>query len=415
MMNRRVVITGLGVVSPVGIGKEAFWEALKGGESGIIRITSFDPSGFPSQIAGEVKDFVPERYINPEHLNRMSRFSQFAVAAAKMAAEDAGLQLDQYDPYRVGVCFGTAIGGGGSLAEETYNDFLAKGVEGVKPWACLEYSTHAPTSYISIELGIKGSSTTIASACSSGLDVVNWGWHEIRSGKADIIIVGGCEAPLSPLNFSTLCAVGVLSTQNDRPEKASRPYDLYRDGLVLSEGAAALVLEELEHALAREANIYAEILGFATASEGVHLRKCDLTGGILADAIEIALINAGLTKYEIDYINAHGNSMPDYDLSETNAFKRVFGKKAYNIPISSIKSMIGQSFGAGGATQVVSSCLTIQTSVIPPTINYEYPDPECDLDYVPNQARTARIKNVLMNAHSLGGMHSVLIIGKVEA
>ncbi|RLF37735.1 MAG: beta-ketoacyl-[acyl-carrier-protein] synthase II, partial [Thermoplasmata archaeon] len=260
MKRRRVVITGLGVVSPVGIGKEQFWESLVQGRSGIDRITAFDPSGFPSQIAGEVKGFVPEDYISSRQVGRMSRFSQFAVAAAKMAVADAGLEIEP-EAERIGVCFGTSIGGGGTVAEETHRDFMAKGVEGVHAWAAAEFSPHAPTSHVSIELGIKGISTTISSACATGLDVINWGCLQICSGASDAIVAGSCDAPFSPLNFSALCASNNLSKRNTAPREASRPYDVLRDGIVVSEGAGAVILESLEHALAREGRIYTEVTG----------------------------------------------------------------------------------------------------------------------------------------------------------
>ena len=413
MKRRRVVITGLGVVSPVGIGKEAFWESLAQGRSGIDRITAFDPADFSSQIAGEVKGFVPEDYISSRQVGRMSRFSQFAVAAAKMAVADAGLEIEP-EAERIGVCFGTSIGGGGSVSEQAHIAFLSKGVEGVPSTTCLECAGHAPTSYVSIELGIKGSAVTVASGCATGLDVINWGHLEMSSGRAEVVVSGSTETPIYPFMFALFCAIDVLSKQNDNPKSASRPYDFLRDGLVLSEGAAAVVLEELQHAMDRGANIYAEVLGFGNASEATHMRKTDTEGTSLATAIEIALANGGLCKLDVDYINAHGNSMPDYDITETNAFKKVFGKQTYNIPISSIKSIMGQCYGASGTFQAVSSCLSIENSLIPPTINYEFPDPQCDLDYVPNKARSVRVDNVLMNAHSMGGMHSALILGKLN-
>jgi len=405
---RRVVITGLGVVSPVGIGKEAFWDSLIHGRSGITRITRFDPSDFPSQIAGEVKDFNPEDFI-PKGASKISRFSQFAVAAAKMAVEDAGLDISS-DPYRIGACFGTSIGGGGWPFEKAHLEFLNKGPEGVWPFAALEYSSHAPTSYVCIFLGIQGPGVTVASACATGLDVIEWGRTQIRSGKLKAVIVGGTEAPLYPFSFAAFCATGTLSSRNEEPKRASRPYDLYRNGLVLSEGAAAVVLEDMDYALDRGARIYAEVVGFSGASEGMHLRKVDLEGKTLARAIKRALDDANLNPEEVDYICAHGNSMPDYDISETNAFKKALGEYVYHIPISSIKSVMGQPLGSAGAFQVVSSCMSLKYNLIPPTINLEVPDPRCDLDYVPNQARSARIRTVLMNAHSLGGMHSVLVL-----
>ena len=410
---RRVVITGLGIVAPNGIGKDEFWQALISGKSGIDKITSFDASDLPTQIAGEVKNFEPTLYLEPKKARRMSKVSQYAVATARMALEDSGLEISNKNRNEVGVCFGTSIGNAG--AEKDIANFLKKGARGIEVNAWAEFTPHAGTSHISIELGISGTLDTIASGCSTGLDILRYGCSQIQKGIAKAIIAGCAESLLFPFSFSALCVIGALSKRNSEPQAASRPYDLKRDGLVLSEGGAAVVLESLESALDRGANIYAEVLGFANAGEALDIRKCDITGETMARVIKYALMKANIGKNELDYINSHGNSLPDYDIAETNGFKKAFGNRAYNIPVSSIKSMTGQPFAAGGGFQIVASCLTIQSNLIPPTINYEIPDPLCDLDYVPNEARITRVKTVLINSHSLGGSHSVLILGDVDS
>lgn len=410
---RRVVITGLGVVAPNGIGKDAFWQNLIAGKSAVDWITAFDPTPFPCRIAAEVKNFRPEDFMSRRRAKEIWRFSQFAVASARMALEDAKFEIGRENASQVAACFGTCVNGFEKI-EESHNAFLNQGYQGLPPNTSNEYSTHAPVSHVSIEFGIKGPTMTLASGCSTGLDVIKWGYDQIRGGCVSAVIAGSTEAPLSPLSFATFCAVQVLSKRNQAPAKASRPYDAHRDGMVLGEGSGAVVLESLESARDRGAPIYAEILGYGIASEAVHLRKVDLSGIALVRAIHQALADAQLAPPDIDYINSHGNSLPDYDLCETNAFKAAFGRQAYSIPISSIKSMIGQPIAASGTFQAIASALTIQHGVIPPTINYENPDPDCDLDYVPNRARISRVRHAMANAHSLGGTHSVLIIGKPE-
>jgi 3-oxoacyl-[acyl-carrier-protein] synthase II len=279
----------------------------------------------------------------------------------------------------------------------------------------IEFAAHAPVSHVSSELGIRGQGMTIASACATGLDAIQWGTDQIQEDHADVVFAGSTEAPISEFCFATLCALGALSKFDDPPLKASRPYDRRRDGLVLGEGAAICVLEELEHALDRGAHIYAEVLGFGSGNEGGFGNKMNAAELALGEAISTALARADKTPKDIDHINAHGNSLPDYDLIETRAFRNAFEHLAYSIPISSIKSMIGHAMGAASAFQTVAGCLTIERSIIPPTINYEVPDPECDLDYVPNEARVSRVNNVLINAHAMGGTHSVLVLGKPAA
>jgi 3-oxoacyl-[acyl-carrier-protein] synthase II len=410
----RVVITGLGAVAPNGIGKDAFWQSLLEGRSGIRQITHFDASQFPSRIAGEVPDFQPTAYINRQQVKRMSRVSQFAVAAAKMALDDAKLQVTPKNARLIGVCFG-ASAGKGEIFESDHLAFLQRGVRGIHPLTVTQIPAQGVSSQVAMELELGGICGSLATGCTAGLDALHWGYTQICLGRASAIVVGGAEAMLSPFPFGAVCATGVLSKRNDAPEKASRPFELHRDGLVLSEGAGAVMLETLEHAEERDANIYAEVLGYATARDGIDSVHCDLSGADMARVMEIALYQAQLPKSCIDYVNAHGVGLHDYDVAETVAIKTVFGKQAYHIPMSSIKSMIGQPFAAGGALQVVASSLTLRHGRIPPTINYDTPDPSCDLDYVPNRARAARVRALLVHAHGTGGTDSALVLGRLES
>jgi len=412
--SRRVVVTGLGVVAPNGIGKETFWQNLIAGKSAIDYITAFDPSPYPCQVAGEVRDFDPKAFMQARRTKHRGRFSQFAVAAAKLALTDACLDLGTEPQRRVLACLGNSMNGSGDVYEAARVGFDREGMKGIPMMSGIEFAAHAPVSHVSSELGIRGQAMTLASACATGIDAIQWGADRIRKDEADLVFAGSTEAPISEFCFATLCALGALSKFDDPPLKASRPYDRRRDGLVLGEGAAICVLEELEHAIDRDAHIYAEVLGFGSGNEGGFGNRLNAAELALADAIGAALQTAGLRPEDIDYINAHGNSLPDYDLIETRAFRQVFGKAIYSVPISSIKSMIGHAMGAASAFQMVAGCLALEHSAIPPTINYEMPDPECDLDYVPNEARVSRVKSVLINAHAMGGTHSVLVLGKPE-
>jgi 3-oxoacyl-[acyl-carrier-protein] synthase II len=410
---RRVVITGLGVVAPNGIGKDAFWRNLVAGKSAVDYITAFDPSPYPCKVAAEVRDFRPEEFMHPRRTKHRGRFSQFAVAAAKLAIQDGALNPKNESPRRLMCCVGTSANGVGDVYEEARLGFQREGVQGIPQTSGIEYPAHAPVSHISMELGLRGQAMTLASACSTGLDAVQWACCQVEQDFADVVIAGSTEAPVSPLCFATFCASGSLSTFDDPSTRASRPYDLRRNGLVLGEGAVLYIIEELNHALARDAHVYAEVLGFGTGNEGGFGARIDAGELALTDAIQTALRKASLRPSDIDYVNSHGNALPDYDLVETRAFKRAFGSLAYSIPVSSVKSMIGHAMGAGSAFQVAAACLALEHSILPPTINLESPDPECDLDYVPNRSRTARIRNVLINAHAMGGTHSVLVLGRI--
>lgn len=410
-----MVITGVGPVSPVGIGKEEFWDSLIHGISGITEITRFDASKYPSKIAGEVKDFRPEDFMTKKTASSAARFTQLAVASARLAFEDAGIEINgNVAAERIGACLGSSTLGVGDILEKHIPLFNQRGIKTIHPLTCVEFTTHIATSYVPIELAIKGVNTSISSGCSTAIDAVNWSYNQIIEGTADIIIAGAADAPIFPFGFGTFCAVRVLSQRNESPTEASRPFDARRDGMVLSEAGASVVLEELDHALNRGATIYGEILGFASASEAKKPVAVEMSGETIARVITAALTTANLPPAAIGYINAHGNSMVDYDISETNGFKIALGDHAYRIPISSTKSMIGQSLAPASGLQMISSCLTLRDDIIPPTINYKYPDPECDLDYVPNISRRNRVDNILMNSHSVGGSHSVLIVGRYK-
>lgn len=410
IVKNRVVITGIGPVSPIGIGGEAFWHSLIKGESGITGITRFDATRYASRVAGEVQNFDPHDFMTRNGTKRAGRFSQLAVAAARLAFEDSRLQHGNFDPARMGVAFGTSALGSGDIWENTHGGYFKKGIDSISPFSNSEYTPHIATSHVCIELGSKGVNTTISSGCSTFLDAVAWGCDQIARGNADIVIAGGTDAPIFPFTFATFCAMDILTKRNSEPEKASRPYDRDGDGLVLSEGAAAVVLERYECARERGAPIYAEILAHASSSEAQNTLGVEESGESLFRAIRLALANANMNG-DIDYINAHGNSLPSYDLYETRAFKKAFGKKAYSIPISSVKSMMGHSLASAPGFQTISTCLTIKEGIIPPTVNLDHPAAECDLDYVPCRARRNRVQCALINSHSVGGTHSVLIIG----
>lgn len=412
MAIRRVVITGLGILAPNGNGKDAYWNALINGRSGIRRIASFDPSPFNTQIAGEVKDFDPCEFFDPKLVKRSGRFTHFGVASSKMAVADSGIDLSKENRNRCGVSFGTSVGGESDIYESQIRKYLQNGPSVVRRFTAPECSPQVTTGYICSELKITGPNSALSSGCSTGLDIVDWGYKMIKGGEIDVAVVGSSDAPIFPFAWATFCALGFLSKRNEEPEKASRPYDRNRDGVVLSEGGAAIVLEELNHALQRGADIYAEVISYASSCEGQDVYKVDVSGRSLTFALKQAFITGKMRKEEIDYICSHGNAIPDYDLAETNAFKAFFGDYAYKIPISSIKSMTGQVYAAGGDFQIVAACLGLKNGIIPPTINLDVPDPLCDLDYVPHYARYSNIDTVLINSHSVGGKDSVLVLKK---
>ncbi len=410
-LRQKVVITGLGVVSPVGIGKDAFWDAVVQGRSGIDWIEGFDTSDLYCRIAGQVRDFDPTQYMDAKEAKRAGRFSHFAVAAARLAVADAGLDLnDGFDPYQAGAIFGTSLAGNGNIADEIYKEFATAGSRCIEVTSGTQVAAHAATSHVFIQLGFKGPNSTVSAGCVASLDAVNTAANILRSGQAQVMVAGGTEACISTIGMSLLCKLGVLTRHNKQPAAASRPFDYTRDGLVLSEGAGAVVMETAERAIERDAPIYAEVCGYSSATEAHHLVIADPSGKELAHAFRTALRCSKVGSEEIDYVCAHGIGNREYDIAETQAIKMVLGPRAYSIPVSSIKSTTGQSFGAGAAWQLVSSCMTLATGVVPPTINYRVPDPNCDLDYVPNQARQARVNGIMLDSHSFGGTHGSLIV-----
>jgi len=404
-----VVITGLGVIAPNGIGKRKFWKAITEGKSGIRRITRFDPSEFPTQIAGEVDGFDPTEFIRAREARRMDRFSQLGIAASRFAVQDAGLNLGREDIHRIGVFLGAAVAGL-AYAEAQHITFRDKGFKRINPHIIYAAFSDACAGSISLELGLKGPSTTIAAACASGAASIGLGLHAIRNGEADVILAGGSDAPITPMVVASYCAANAMSTRNDEPEKACRPFCLDRDGFVLGEGAGMVILEELDRALRRGAHIYAEICGFGMTCDSYHMAQAAPEGEEAARAIRLALKDARMDPDQVDYINAHGTSTRLNDRTETLVIKKVFGEHAYNLPVSATKSMIGHAHGACGSIETIVCALAIENQIIPPTINYEKPDPDCDLDYVPNHCRRGRVNVVLKNSFGFGGKNAVLVL-----
>ena len=410
----RVAITGLGVITPLGSRVPEFWDHLLAGHSGIRRITRFDPSDLPSQIAGEILDFDPTEFIPAKEARRMSRASQLALGAAHRALADSGLPLPLCDPERAGVSFGTAIGGLDRTVAGV-EVLRSQGLAKVNPFTIPSGIPNQPAFYISNVLGPVGPSLTVATACATGAQAIGEGAECIRSGRADIVFAGGVESLIEDFALAGFAAMRALPTSfNDEPARASRPFDARREGFVFSEGAGCVILERLDHALARGARIYAELAGQASSGDGFHIAAPDPAGAGPIRTMRWALRDAQITPGQVDYINAHGTSTPANDAVETLAIKTVFGEAAYRIPISSTKSMIGHAMGASGAIEAVVCALTIQHGVIHPTINYEVPDPACDLDYVPNVSRPAPVRVALSNSFGLGGQNTCLVLKQVE-
>ena len=415
----RIVITGLGAISPLGLTAQEFWEGLTAGRSGITRITQFDASAMPCQIAGEVHGFEPKRYMDFKEARRMSRSSQMAVATAREAMCDAGFADATgsgrfEDAERVAVLFGTAIGGLDKV-DEGIIALRTQGPSKVNPFIVPNAVANMPAHHISQIYQTFGPLNTVVTACAAGTQAVGEAAELIRRGVADVVITGGVDATICDWAIAGFSAVRALPVDyNDAPERASRPFTKDREGFVYSEGCAVLVLEELQHALQRGARIYAEVLGHSSASDAYHVIAPDPNAAGAIRAMRWALRDANVSLDEIDYINAHGTSTPANDVGETMAIKKIFGERAYNIPVSATKSMIGHSMGAAGALEAVACVLTITTGVIHPTINYDNPDPECDLDYVPNVAREAAVRTVLSNSFGLGGQNACLVLRKFE-
>lgn len=408
----RVVVTGMGALTPLGT-LDSFWEALKVGESGIRGITQFDPADLEVKIAGEV-DFEPRAHLNPKDARRMARASQMALVAAQMALEDAGLKQEDVakDGDRVGVMIGTVNAGFTMLVDTAY-DFTFRGRKPF-PTALINGLPNMPGYYISLEMGATGPLTTISTACASGTQAIGVGLDLIRSGKVDMVIAAGVDCMIRKEVFAAFDAMTVVVRNNQVvPEKASRPFDANREGFVLSEGAGVLVLESLAHARARGGRIYAEVLGHAASSDATHIAAPDEDGLGAQKAMRWALQDARINPDQVDYINAHGTGTKLNDLTETKAIKQVFGQRAYETPISSTKSMIGHSMGASGSLEAIACVMAIKDGIVHPTINYQTPDPDCDLDYVPNTSRQATIQITLSNSFGLGGQNACLVLGTI--
>jgi 3-oxoacyl-[acyl-carrier-protein] synthase II len=407
---RRVVVTGLGVVCPLGNSVEAMWEAAVAGRSGITRLTQVDPTDYPAQIGGEVRDFEPTDYMDRRDARRMARFSQFAVAAARQAVEHAGLDLDAIDRTRAGVLLGS---GGGSLPhnEEAVRTIVSRGGSRVDPLFFAKMLPNMAAGNVSIQLGLQGYSNTVSTACAAGTQGIGEAVEVIRRGAADVMVAGGTEAGISELGLAGFVAMRALATShNDEPERASRPFDRDRDGFAPAEGAGVFVLEALEHALARGARPLAEVVGYGVSSDATFLVAPPEDGSGAARAMQSALADAGIEAYEIDYISAHATSTEAGDIAETRAIKSVFGERAYDVPISAMKSQIGHLLGGAGGVESVAVVQTILTGKIAPTVNLDHPDPDCDLDYVPNVARRVDVRTAMKNSFGFGGQNAVLIL-----
>jgi 3-oxoacyl-[acyl-carrier-protein] synthase II len=413
MLKRRVVVTGMGMVSPLGTGMEKSWEALIRGKSGVGRITRFDPAGFDTQIAAEVKDFAPENFIDKKEARRMDIFIQYAMAAAVMAMEDAQFRVTPGNAERVGVVVGAGLGGLTTI-EFFHKVLLEKGPGRISPFFIPMLIVNEAPGQISMRFGAKGPNSSVVTACATGNHNIGDAWKMIQRGDADAILTGGVESTITPLALGGFNAMKALSTRNGEPEKASRPFDKDRDGFVMGEGAGILLLEEMEQALSRGAKIYAEITGYGLTGDAYHITAPAPDGEGAARCMALALRDAGIRPEEVDYINAHGTSTEYNDLYETIAIKTVFREHARKIPVSSTKSMTGHLLGGAGGVEAIFTVLSISRGVIPPTINYETPDPNCDLDYVPNTARKADVRVALSNSFGFGGTNAVLIFKKFE-
>ncbi len=407
IVERRVVITGLGLITPLGTGVEKNWEALMQGRSGIGPLTRFDVTDFPARIAGEVRDFNPEDWIEKRDVKKMDLFIQYAVGTSEQAMRQSGFKVTDDNADQVGVLFGVGIGGLCTI-EEYHIEFLKTRLKRISPFFIPKLLSNLAPGQIGIRYGARGVNFTTTSACASGSHAIGEAYRMIRLGYLDAAIAGGSEAALTPLAMGGFIVMRALSTRNEEPERASRPFDSERDGFVMSEGAAALVLEERESAIRRGANILAEICGYAANSDAYHITSPSPEGIGAAKCMQKCLEDGDIDPGQIDYINAHGTSTPQGDVAETQAIKRVFGEHAARIGVSSTKSMTGHTLGAAGAIESVYTVLAIQRGMIPPTINYEHPDPQCDLDYIPNKPREAAIRVALNNSFGFGGTNTTL-------
>jgi 3-oxoacyl-[acyl-carrier-protein] synthase II len=409
-----VVVTGIGVIAPNGIGKDSFWSSIISGKSGISRITHFDPADFPSQIAGEVRDFEPNDYFEKKELRRLDRFSQFGIVATQMALEDSKLKLAEEDSSKVGVIVGSGIGGLATLERE-HKVLLEKGVRRVSPFLIPMMIANMAAGNISLYFGLKGISYCPVSACSSSAHAIGEAFEAIKRGQCEIVIAGGAEAAITPLSVAGFSALRALSTRNEEPEKASRPFDKDRDGFVIGEGAGILILEDSERALSRGAHIYCEVVGYGATSDAYHITAPDPEAEEAARAMKLALEEASVSPQDVNYINAHGTSTPYNDEFETLAIKKVLKDHAYSVAVSSTKSMTGHLLGAAGGLEAAVCALSIESGIAPPTINLDNPDPQCDLDYVPHHSRKMEIKVALSNSLGFGGHNVCLAFKKWES
>ncbi|GAB4237312.1 MAG: beta-ketoacyl-ACP synthase II [Acidobacteriota bacterium] len=407
-MRRRVVVTGLGLVSPVGLDVPSSWEALVAGRSGIGPITRFDVTEFPSRIAGEIKDFDPLNFLDKKTVRKVDRFITYAIAAGDEAARMARLETGKVDRNRIGVFIGSGIGGFETIERE-HRKFLEEGPRKISPFFIPASIINEAAGYVSIRLNAAGPNVATVTACAAGAHAIGEAFKIIERGEADVMVAGGAEAAITPMGVGGFAAMKALSTRNDEPTRASRPFDRDRDGFVVGEGAGILILEELEHALRRDVEILAEIVGFGQSGDAFHITAPPEDGEGAARAMQAALDDAGLSPAAIGYINAHGTSTPANDPIETRAIKKVFGEHAYRLAVSSTKSMTGHLLGAAGGLEAVVAVLALRHGILPPTINLENPDPECDLDYVPNQARAVEVEAAMSNSFGFGGTNVALV------
>ncbi len=415
MPKRRVVVTGIGVISPNGIGKENVWEAMSGGKSAVKLVDSFDVSVFNTKIAAEVRDFDPFKLgLTHDEVMRMDRYVQFGVVAANMAIKDSGLDFSKENTERIGVSLANAICGTKYMEEEfaLVTDDGKKPIDPskVRPDLYDAAMFNTPSIEISAKYGLKGVCNTLSTGCTAGTDSLGFGLETVQDGEHDIMVCGAAEAPITPITFGAFDVVSVLSVQNDAPERASRPFDKKRDGFVLSEGTGILILEELNHALKRNARIYAEVIGFGTSCNAFHMTDLPADGTAMASCINLALKDAGIRPKEVDYINAHGSSTRMNDIFETAAYKMIFEDYAYKVPASSMKSMIGHPLAAANAVELTVCAMIFEKNILPPTINQEEKDPLCDLDYIPNEARQKKVNIILKTSSGFSGIHSSLIL-----
>ncbi|HSW10780.1 MAG TPA: beta-ketoacyl-ACP synthase II [Bacillota bacterium] len=412
-MQHRVVVTGMGAITPFGVGVPALWDGLREGRSAVGPLTRFDASEYPCRIAAEVPDFQPGDFLDARDARRMDRFAQFAIGAASLALADANLQPDALPAERSGVILGTGIGGMETLSDQ-FRELAERGPGRISPFFIPMMIANMAAGQLAIRYGMTGPNSTVVTACAAGANAIGEAYRVIQRGDADLMLTGGSEASLTPITLAGFCSMKALSTRNDEPARASRPFDAARDGFVFGEGAGVVVLESETHARARGGRIRAELVGYGMAADAYHIAAPPPDGRGGAMSMRRALLDAGIEPETVDYVNAHGTSTPSGDRGETLAIKAVFGEHARRLPVSSNKSMFGHLLGAAGAVEFIATVLALEHAVLPPTVNYEQPDPECDLDYVPNQARAARIRAAISNSFGFGGQNATLVVRRWE-